>query len=153
MFSWKFGESGIVDSKDQMAIYSYERPGEYLVQLSTDKTKYPITHKINIIPSYEEKKNDSSLEDVYEKIDDDFKYHLQKIADGADFNHHYFYLVRKYLCNKEYIPVKINSQKENTFYDYVWGLTFEKGIYIQEAKVGFDRNMNCVTKVEITQNK
>lgn len=57
------------------------------------------------------------------------------------------------MCNKEYIPVKINSQKENTFYDYVWGLTFEKGIYIQEAKVGFDRNMNCVTKVEITQNK
>lgn len=153
MYSWKFGESGIVDSKEPMAIYSYERPGEYMVSLSTDKTKYPIMHKIEILPSFEEKKKASSLEDTYDKIDDDFKYHLQRIADGYDYNRHFNYLRNRYLCGNDKIEVKVNSSKSNTFYNYSMGLTFDEDIFIQEAKVSFDRNMNCVTKVEITQNK
>lgn len=153
MYSWKFGESGIVDSKEPMAIYSYERPGEYMVSLSTDKTKYPIMHKIEILPSFAEKKNATPLGDVYDKIDDDFKYHLQRIADGYDYNRHFNYLRNRYLCGNDKIEVRVNSNKSNSFYNYSMGLTFEDDIFIQEAKVSFDRNMNCVTKVEITQNK
>ena len=44
LFSWKFGESGTIDSKEEMVIYAYKNPGDYTVTLYTDETAYPITH-------------------------------------------------------------------------------------------------------------
>jgi PKD repeat protein len=32
-FAWKFGETGNTDSKEKLAIYSYKKPGDYVVTL------------------------------------------------------------------------------------------------------------------------
>ena len=51
-------------------------------------------------------------------IDDDFKFHLQKIADGNNFNEHYKYLLNKYLCGNENAVMKVNNSKINNFFYY-----------------------------------
>ncbi|MBK1895159.1 PKD domain-containing protein [Chryseobacterium paridis] len=153
-FSWKFGESGTTDSKDKLAIYSYKEPGDYIVTLYTDESIEPIIHRIRINPSYDALNDqDVSVEDAYAKIDNDFKYHLQQIANGNSFNSHYNYLLQKYLCNNENTVVKVNDSKVNNFYMYCAGLQFERNTVIQTVKVNFDDTQNCVTKVDINQSK
>lgn len=153
LFSWKFGESGTIDSKEQMVIYAYQKPGKYEVSLYTDETEYSITHKITILPSFKLVNDSLSIDNMYQKIDNDFKYHLQKIADGSNFNQHYNYLLNKYLCKNENAPIKVNTSKVNTFYYYCAGLQFDKNSVIQNVKVSFDEKMNCVIKVDIIQGK
>ena len=153
IFTWKFGESGTIDSREQMAIYAYQNPGDYLVTLSTDETKYSISHKIRVLPSFKVLNDSLSIDDMYGKIDDDFKYHLQQIANGNEFNMHYNYLLNKYLCKNENSAIKVNTSKINTFYYYCTGLQFDKKSIIQSVKVSFDESMNCVTKVDVIQSK
>ena len=153
LFRWKFGETNSIDSKDPMVIYAYQQPGNYVVSLYTDDMEYPITHKINVLPSYKLMNDSVSLDDMYKKIDDDFKYHLQQIAEGRNFNEHYNYLLNKYLCNNESAVMKINGSKINNFFYYCTGLQFDKNSIIQTVKTGFDENQNCVTKVEVIQTK
>lgn len=153
LFSWKFGETNSVDSKEPMVIYAYQQPGDYTVSLYTDEMEYPVTRKIHILPSYKLMNDSVSLDDMYKKIDDDFKYHLQQIADGKNFNEHYNYLLKKYLCNNENAVIKVNGNKINNFFYYCTGLQFDKNSIIQSAKAGFDDKQNCVTKVEVVQTK
>ncbi|GAB0156696.1 hypothetical protein CHRYSEOSP005_19630 [Chryseobacterium sp. Alg-005] len=153
-FAWKFGETGNTDSKEKLAIYSYKQPGDYIVTLFTDESMEPITHRIKILPAYNSlEQEEVSVEDAYEKIDNDFKYHLQQIANGNSFNTHYNYLLRTYLCNNENTVVKVNDSKVNNFYMYCAGLQFDKNNVIQTVKVNFDDTQNCVTKVDINQSK
>jgi hypothetical protein len=153
LFSWKFGESQTIDAREAMAIYAYQQPGEYLVSLSTDETPYPALHKIKILPSYKLVNDSTSLDDAYREIDDDFKYHLQQIANGSQFNEHYNYLLRKYLCGNENTVMRVNGSKLSNFYYYCSGLQFDKQTSIQAVKVGFDNAQDCVTKVEVQQTK
>lgn len=152
-FTWKFGETGRIDSKDKLAIYSYQKPGDYVVSLITDETVEPVLHQIKILPAYDALEEEVSVEDSYAKIDNDFKYHLQQIAYGNSFNMHYNYLLRTYLCNNENTVVKVNDSKVNNFYMYCAGLQFDKNNIIQTVKVNFDDAQNCVTKVDINQSK
>ncbi|CAA7197565.1 MULTISPECIES: PKD domain-containing protein [Chryseobacterium] len=153
-FAWKFGETGNTDSKDKLAIYSYKTPGDYVVTLFTEESAEPVYHHIKILPSYDAlKEEEVSVEDAYAKIDNDFKYHLQQIANGNSFNTHYNYLLRTYLCNNENAVVKVNDSKVNNFYMYCAGLQFDKGNIIQTVKVNLDDAQNCVTKVDINQSK
>ena len=152
-FTWKFGETGRIDSKDKLAIYSYQKPGDYVVSLITDETAEPVLHQIKILPYYDAMEDEVSVEDAYAKIDNDFKYHLQQIAYGNNFNMHYNYLLRTYLCNNENTVVKVNDSKVNNFYMYCAGLQFDKNNVIQTVKVNFDDAQNCVTKVDINQSK
>ena len=152
-FTWKFGETGRIDSKDKLAIYSYQKPGDYVVSLITDETVEPVLHQIKILPAYDALEEEVSVEDSYAKIDNDFKYHLQQIAYGNNFNMHYNYLLRTYLCNNENTVVKVNDSKVNNFYMYCAGLQFDKNNIIQTVKVNFDDAQNCVTKVDINQSK
>lgn len=158
MFSWRFGETGIIDSKSQFDSYAYKKPGSYVVTLYTDKDMQPITHQINILPAYPEMEDDTlappapTEEEVFNKINDDFKYHLQQIANGYNFNYHYNYLKNNYLCKKDNVSVTIND-KNNSFYYYCAGLQFDKGNLIQEVKTTVDAGQNCVTKVEVKQTK
>ncbi|MDN4011262.1 PKD domain-containing protein [Chryseobacterium gambrini] len=152
-FTWKFGETGNIDSKDKMAIYSYKKPGDYVVTLYTDESAEPILHQIKILPAYDALEEEASVEDAYAKIDNDFKYHLQQIANGNSFNMHYNYLLRTYLCNNENTVVKVSDSKVNNFYMYCAGLQFDKNMVIQTVKVNFDDAQNCVTKVDINQSK
>jgi len=152
-FTWKFGETGRIDSKDKLAIYSYQKPGDYVVSLITDETAEPVLHQIKILPAYDALEEEVSVEDSYAKIDNDFKYHLQQIAYGNSFNMHYNYLLRTYLCNNENTVVNVNDSKVNNFYMYCAGLQFDKNNIIQTVKVNFDDAQNCVTKVDINQSK
>jgi len=153
-YNWSFGESGAVDARERMAIYAYQKPGTYVVTFYTDKTQYPITKQIKILPSYKEVSDSvSSVDDIYKKVDDDFKYNLQQIANGNDFNAHYNYLLKKYLCGNENAVIKVNDSKANNFYYYCTGLHFDKNVTIQSVKVGLDDNLSCVTKVDIIQSK
>ncbi|MCA6068477.1 PKD domain-containing protein [Chryseobacterium sp. RG1] len=152
-FTWKFGETGNIDSKEKFATYSYKKPGDYVVTLFTDESIEPIIHHIKILQGYDALQEDVTVEDTYAKMDNDFKYHLQQIANGNSFNTHYNYLLRKYLCNNENTVVKVNDSKANNFYMYCAGLQFDKNNVIQTVKVNFDDAQSCVTKVDITQSK
>jgi uncharacterized membrane protein len=153
-FSWKFGETGNTDAKDKMAIYAYKKPGDYVVTLYTEESQEPVYHRIKILPAYDAlQEEEVSVEDSYARIDNDFKYRLQQIANGNNFNMNYNYLLRTYLCNNENTVVKVNDSKTNNFYMYCAGLQFDKNTVIQTVKVNFDDKQNCVTKVDINQSK
>lgn len=115
---WEFGESGMVDSREKTAIYAYTEPGSYEVLLSTEKTRYPVRHSINILPAYSE--NDST--DIMVLIGLDIKEKLQNIIDGKPFNTNYNYVVSKYFNNNPNTLVTVNNNKYNDFYSYCQGL-------------------------------
>lgn len=158
IFSWKFGETGNIDAKDKMVTYSFKSPGSYVVTLFTDTDTEPILHQIKILPSYPAadtqviKAPQETPEQVISKINNDFRYHLQQIANGKDFNMHYYYLLNKYLCNKDNVAVAAND-KNISFYYYCTGLQFDKGNLIQEVTTTVDPGQNCITKVDVKQSK
>ena len=158
-FMWKFGETGNVDSKDKMAIYSYSKPGDYIVTLITDASADPIQHKIKILPAYNEMddkkevEEEKDIQEVYNEIDDDFKRRLQQIALGNNFKFNYNYLLSSYMCNNENAVVIVNDEKPKDFYSYCTGLQFNKNLVIQEVKTTYDNSLNCVIKVEVKQSK
>lgn len=150
---WQFGESGIVDSREQNPLYAYSEPGEYEVQLTTEDTQYPVRHKIKILPLYTE--NDST--DVLVIIGNDIREHLQAIVDGRPFNTHYNYILKKYLCGNPDIAVTVNNHKKNDFYSYCQGLKIiaRKKTVIDEVFVdmGDDLNNECVMQLMVTQHE
>lgn len=158
IYSWKFGESGNIDAKDKMVTYSYKNPGLYNVILYTDADQEPITHQIRIIASYPAQDQQEiqpiapTQGEVINKMNDDFRYHLQQIANGNNFNMHYYYLLKTYLCNKDNVSVSANG-KNISFYYYCTGLQFDKNNLIQEVTTTVDPGQNCVTKVEVKQSK
>lgn len=158
IYSWKFGESGNIDAKDKMVTYAFKNPGSYVVTLFTDADNEPIVHQIKILPSYpivdqqEIEPIAPTQGEVINKINDDFRYHLQQIANGSNFNSHYYYLLRTYLCNKDNVSVSVND-KNMSFYYYCTGLQFDKNNLIQEVTTTVDPGQNCVTKVAVKQSK
>ncbi len=115
---WEFGETGVVDAREQTAIYQYGFPGTYEVLLSTEETKYPVRHTIVIAPQYME--NDST--DVATLIGNDIKEKLQAIIDRKPFNTNYNYILNNYLCKDPNAAVIVNNTKKNDFYSYCQGL-------------------------------
>ena len=150
---WQFGESGIVDSRDQNPLYAYTQPGTYEIQLTTENTKYPIRHTIEILQQYAE--NDST--DVLVLIGNDIKEHLQKIIDGQPFNTQYNYIMSKYLCNNPDAIVTINNSKQNDFYSYCQGLKIiARGkTVIDEVVVdmGDDSAGECIIHLIVSQHE
>jgi hypothetical protein len=115
---WEFGESGIIDSREKSAIYAYQNHGIYQVRLTTENTKYPVYHTIEVFPKYMET---DSL-DAATLAGNDIKQRLQNIIDGKPFNTNYNHILRTYLCNNPNILVTVNSDKRNDFYSYCKGL-------------------------------
>ena len=151
---WKFGETrGTIDSDEPFVIYSYKDPGEYVVKLYTETGEYPVLHTVRILPAFKPEETDTTntLDGLYKKIDDDFRRHLQAIADGEPFNLHYYYLLNTYLCKNEEAVTHVNNMKLNDFYSYCMGLRFDKGVKIQQVEVALDEEQNCVTKVTVKQ--
>lgn len=150
---WQFGESGIVDSRDQNPLYTYSEPGEYEILLTTEDTKYPVRHTIEIQQRYEE--NDST--DVLVLIGNDIKEHLQQIIDGQPFNIHYNYILKKYLCNNPDVVVTVNNTKQNDFYSYCQGLKIiaRRKTIIDEVLVdmGDDTMGECIVHLLVTQHE
>ncbi len=152
-FEWSFGETGRVDVKGRTALYRFHTPGKYLVQLKSDQSK-PLTHLLYI--------TDPSLDTVLtvpgegeRVIIDDIRARLQAIADGADFNRNYYYLVHQYLCGNEKVTVSIEQgdlKRTDDFYSYCMGLTFGGGISVDQAQLITRPNASCATLLSIQQH-
>ncbi len=159
VYTWKFGESGQIDAKEKMATYAFKNPGNYVVTLYTDADAEPLIHQIRVLPAYPALEDEPELapagpteSEIHSKINDDFRYHLQQIANGNNFNYHYNYLLTTYLCNKDNVSVSVND-KNNSFYYYCTGLQFDKNNLIQEVTTTVDTFRNCISKVEVKQSK
>ncbi|QJW91628.1 PKD domain-containing protein [Spirosoma taeanense] len=155
-FTWRFGASGQVDSREQTAIYSYPReenygrPRRYTVELMTDVTKYPIQQQVTIYRGYN--KFDPPI-DSLDLISGDIRQRLQFIADGRPFNNNYNYLLQKYLCNHNNTLVRTNGTKANDFYSYCMGLQFDRGVRIDAVSIASDTLTSCVVRLDVTQHK
>jgi len=147
---WAFGETGIIDSREQTAIYSYSLPGVYEVELMTEDTNYPIRHTIEVLPQYME--NDTT--DVLSLIGNDIKIKLQAIVDGKPFNPNYNYVMDKYLCKNPHTLVTVNNQKINDFYSYCQGLRIigrKNTIIVEVVVVPNEERPECLEKLYVTQ--
>lgn len=154
IFEWSFGETGRVDAKGRNAYYTYRSPGRYTVALQTDKSPVPVYTVLNIT----EPMTDIGLVDPNaggQALMDDFKTRLQAIANGANFNTHYYYLVRKYLCNGEKTTAQAEDEtgkKKTDFYSYCIGLTFSKNVVIDEVSLTLAPS-RCVSLVQVKQHR
>lgn len=147
---WEFGESNMIDSRDKNAIYSYNNPGSYEVLLTTEMTKYPIRHKINILPRY----IDNESLDRGSIIGNDIKARLQAIVDQKPFNENYNYILQKYFCNNNNALVVINNDKKNDFYSYCHGLRLLGKNKTSIENVVLDVNPEqeeCIKKIIVIQ--
>lgn len=147
---WSFGETDIIDSREKVALYAFTEPGIYNVELTTEDTKYPIRHQIEVFSEYME--NDTT--DVLQLIGNDIKERLQAIADGKPFNANYNYVLSSYLCNDPHVLVTVNTSKRNDFYSYCQGLKIlgKNGITIDNVIVIQDNNTSeCVSKLIVSQ--
>ncbi|PST83462.1 PKD domain-containing protein [Pedobacter yulinensis] len=156
IFQWSFGETGRVDITGRTALYTYRAPGRYWVKLMNDQTRRPLYHVIEITdPNADLNGEIVAPGEGERKVVDDIRARLQAIANGADFNTHYYYLVRKYMCNKEKVTVAIDQngeKKQKDFYSYCMGLTFGGEIVIDEAQVTVAPNSACATLLNIKQH-
>lgn len=147
---WEFGESGNIDARDRNPIYAYSEPGIYEVLLTTENTRYPIRHTLEVFPRYME--NDST--DVFVLVGNDIREKLQAIVDGKPFNTNYNYIMSKYLCNNSETLVIINNTKRNDFYSYCQGLKIigRKKTIIDNVTVDVDTQTGeCVRQLTVTQ--
>lgn len=155
-FEWAFGETGRVDAKGKTALYTYRTPGRYVVRLRSDKSRRPVYHTITVTdPNAEIVQDIVASGDGERKTIDDIRARLQAIANGADFNSNYYYLIRKYMCNNEKVTVNIemNGKKKQTdFYSYCMGLTFGGEIAIDEAELTIKANSTCASLLNIKQH-
>lgn len=155
-FEWSFGETGRVDVKGKTALYTYRAPGKYVVRLRSDKSARPIYHTILITdPNSEIVEDLVAPGDGERKTIDDIRARLQAIANGADFNSNYYYLVNKYMCGNEKVTVNVemNGKKKQTdIYSYCMGLTFGGEIAVDEAQLTIKPNSSCASLVSIKQH-
>ncbi|PZF73591.1 PKD domain-containing protein [Taibaiella soli] len=154
LFRWEFGDDKKGDTRDPFTFHTFDQPGNYIVELYTDINQYPIRLPIKILPAFQGVGMEGpNANDKLGKFDEDFKIHLQKIADHKNFDDNYQYLVNKYLCNNEKIVVVVNGQKYNEFFSYCAGLHYDNNVYIQQVKVAVDTSLTCVKRLEIAQQK
>lgn len=147
---WAFGATGIIDSRDQVAIYSYSEPGRYEVELTTEETKYPVRHRIEIFPQYME--NDTT--DVLGLIGNDIREKLQAIVDGKPFNPNYNHIMTRYLCNNSQLLVVVNNDRKNDFYSYCQGLKIlgkKNTDILQVIVVPDEERPACLQKLYVMQ--
>ncbi|PAW92062.1 PKD domain-containing protein [Mucilaginibacter sp. MD40] len=155
IYEWSFGETGRVDVKGPTALYTYHNPGTYFVRLNTDKGTRPAYHKILITNPDSTFNTMVTPGEGEQRVIDDIRAHLQAIANGADFNTHYYYLVNKYFCGDEKITVNLESngdKKQTDFYSYCMRLTFGGGIYVDEAQITLKPKSTCSSLLTVKQH-
>jgi hypothetical protein len=155
IYEWSFGETGRVDIKGPTALYTYHNPGTYFVRLNADNGSHPVYHKILITNP------DSTINAIVapgegeRKVIDDIRAHLQSIANGADFNTHYYYLVNKYFCGDEKTAVNVETNgdsKQTDFYSYCMRLTFGGGVSVDEAQITLKPKSTCSSLLSVKQH-
>lgn len=157
-FVWDFGDrSNQVTTSLSVVQHIYKKAGVYEVSLFSRNNADPYKHKIIISPKYDIvdtsgiSLSPSGGGSGSSAAENDFRLHLQKIIDGGDFDQHYNYLLRKYMCNNARIPMKINDQKNFEFYTYCQNLRFNSSLLVQSVQLTFGDKNKCVVLVNITQ--
>ncbi|PSK93337.1 PKD domain-containing protein [Taibaiella chishuiensis] len=158
LFTWTFG-----DGEEQITVkpevqHTYTVPGKYTISLEVDNHNYPVTHQIEVLPSYENTMDSlAALPNIYREYENDFRINLQKIANhpnAAEFATIFNYLKNKYLCGRDKtVSVNVNS-KINDFTTYCRGLQYDKGIMIQKVTLSAsDNKSTCFDRIEVIQEK
>lgn len=157
-FVWDFGDkSNQITTTLSVVQHTYRKAGVYQVNLFSKNNAEPYKHPIIISPKYDivdtsgislsgAGANSGNL-----AAENDFKLHLQKIIDGGNFDQHYNYLLRKYMCNNARITLKINDQKTFEFYTYCQNLRFNSSLLIQSVQLTFADRNKCVVMVNVVQ--
>ncbi|RFM25599.1 PKD domain-containing protein [Deminuibacter soli] len=155
IFDWSFGETNRVDAHGRTAFYTYHTAGSYTVTLKADKSSEPVFHTIIVAPPFD----GGVIVDPgagAAQMSNDFRDHLQAIANGKDFNTHYGHLVRNYLCQEDQTTVQATDEtgsKKTSFYSYCMGLTFGRNIVIDDVGLTVLPNKKCVSAVTVQQHK
>ncbi|WPU97488.1 PKD domain-containing protein [Mucilaginibacter sp. cycad4] len=156
IYEWSFGETGRVDVKGPTALYTFHNPGTYFIKLSTDKNRRPVYHRMRITnPDSTFANQIVNPGESERRVIDDIRAHLQAIANGGDFNRHYYYLVRRYFCGDEKVTVNLEDNgesKRTDFYSYCMRLTFGGGISVDEAQVTLKPKSNCSSMLSVRQH-
>lgn len=156
-WSWEFGETGTVDGYEKQVVYIYKKPGIYTIKLTTNRSKYPVYHRIEVAPMFQ--RIASIPIDSISIVQNDIKVRLQAIADASIRNKSVYYnslrhIERKYKCKEDEMVIIVNSGKYNDLYSYCQGLHHlegrgSKSIEINEVKVD---TIHCIKRVEVTQS-
>ena len=157
IFEWSFGETGRIDVIGRSALYTYSKPGTYRVRLRSDKSGDVAIHEVRITdPTAEMTKEIEAPGSGAQKTLDDLRAHIQAIADGADFNTKYNFILSKFLCNNDNVKVNVEMsgvKKQMPLYTYLMGLTFSNKITIDDVKVGLLPNSECINIIHVKQLK
>lgn len=160
-FNWDFGDNtSPINSSNSIVQHTYLAAGKYTVKLTSRNNYYPATHVINIMEGFKVSDptsptapggggNDAAAELM--KKENDFKLHLEEIIKGSDFNTHYYYLLRKYLCGREKTIIRVNDNRTNEYYSYANSLQFNSRAVIQSVKLTEDPKSQCIVSVEVRQ--
>ena len=149
---WNLGETPGVDSREATVLYKYNKPGKYTIRLMSESSKYPAVFVVHILPAYQV----ADSTNMMNALNNDIRIHLQRIAHGKDFNENYYYLVNKYLCKNEHVPVVIDGKKVNDFFSYCMGLRLDSGALIQfvdsEQRAASDTSRSCIIRINVKQS-
>lgn len=153
---WEFGETGTIDAYERQVIYTYKNPGSYTVKLKTNQSRYPVYHKIEVLPMFQ--KLTSEPIDSISIVQNDIREKLQAIANAGVRNKPVFYknlrhIERNYKCDED-IVVVVNGSLYNDLISYCQGLHFlegrgSKSIEISQVKVD---TIHCIKKIEVLQS-
>ncbi|MCV6629606.1 MAG: PKD domain-containing protein [Flavobacteriaceae bacterium] len=155
-WQWEFGETNTPDAYEQQVVYTYKKPGTYIVKLTTNQNKYPIFHRIEISSMFEHVLIDPI--DSVSIVEKDIQKRLQAIADASLENTGGFYKNVKYLKNTYQcgtnMVIKVNGSKYYDLYSYCQGLhhlsgSGSKKITINEVEVD---TVRCIPKIAVTQS-
>lgn len=160
VFEWWFGETNRVDAVGRSALYTYSKPGDYVIRVKSDKNPEGTTHQIHIIDPEIQLKEIISPGALANEALNEFKKKIQAIADGKNFQFYYNSILSQHLCNNEKVKVQVemdNVKKQMDLYSYLLGLTFSKGLLINELSVSGASNGNseneCPNLIIIKQSK
>lgn len=160
VFEWWFGETGRVDVVGRSALYTYSKPGKYQVRLKSDRLAKTVIHEVIIEDPNAQFGEILTPGGGANEALNDLKKNIQAIANGESFESRYNYILNRHLCRDEKVKVEVEmdgNKKLMDIYAYLMGLTFSKGISIDEVKIASASNAGeeteCPKLLNIKQSK
>jgi hypothetical protein len=146
-WTWMFGESGDVDSKEKKPNYTFKNAGTYEIEVSNDVAVKPARIKVVVSPMKIIDKKTGAERKAPEMPKSILISKLQTIANG-DIKAMSFF--KTLLCNEQ-IPVKINSGKVRPWIDYCQAISIEEDKLILDIILTKNPQTNCISSIDVTQ--
>lgn len=114
-FSWKFGESGLQDSKEQNPYYSFNTPNSYKITVATDAAKTPGSLEVTVLPKEIPKEGLLNNTPAHKAPGKEvIKFKLQSIADNGTYSTQDLNWIRDNFLNGTLTKVSCNLQGVST---------------------------------------